>query len=121
MSESKNKALDKVSRFLEIVESKIEESIARDVSLPATNLAKNIGPEFGWEWPQAYHIINTYLDEREDLYVKKGPKGGITKKKPGQILVNSSSSLLGSLTEEQRAGVFNGTDLGEVSGSDDEV
>jgi|SRR5271163_2069094 len=77
MSQAKTNAIRKYDQFCEIIETKIEEAIGQGKSLPATTLAKDIGPTFGWEWPQAYHIINSYLDERPELYVKKGPKGGI--------------------------------------------
>lgn len=77
MSEAKNNAVKKFDQFCEVIETKIAESLAQGKALPATKLAKDIGPTFGWEWPQAYHFINAYLDERPELHVKKGPKGGI--------------------------------------------
>lgn len=85
MSEAIDNASRKYNQFLEVVEGKINSAIAEGKSLPATKLAKDIGPTFGWEWPQAYHIIGSYLDERSDLYVKKGPKGGISLK-PAKVL-----------------------------------
>lgn len=77
MSEARNKAVSKYDQFLEVVEAKIEESIAKGKALPATQLAKDVAPSFGWEWPKAYHFINAYVEERPELHIKKGPKGGI--------------------------------------------
>lgn len=78
MTEAANKTLEKIAQFLEIVETRIALANAKGISVPTTNLAKELSPKFGWEWPQAYHIINTHLDSRPELYIKKGPKGGIT-------------------------------------------
>lgn len=80
MSEATTSALKKYGEFLIVVEEKIAESISNGRSLPATKLARDVAPSFGWEWPQAYHFINAYVDERPELYIKKGPKGGITLK-----------------------------------------
>jgi hypothetical protein len=80
MSEATTAALKKYGEFLAVVEEKIMESLSQSKSLAATKLAKDVGPSFGWEWPQAYHFINAYVDERSELFVKKGPKGGITLK-----------------------------------------
>lgn len=85
MSQATTNALRKIEQFLEVIETKVTEANAQGKAYPATKLAKEIGPTFGWEWPQAYHIINTWLDERPDLYVKKGPKGGITPKPAGVV------------------------------------
>lgn len=88
MSEAIDNASRKYNQFLEVVELKINSAIAEGKSLPATKLAKDVGPTFGWEWPQAYHIINSYLDERQDLFVKKGPNGGISLK-PVEVMSGS--------------------------------
>jgi hypothetical protein len=77
MSEATKKTLTKFEQFLEVIEAKINETIAHGNALPSTQLAKDIGPTFGWEWPQAYHFINAYVDERPELFIKKGPKGGV--------------------------------------------
>jgi hypothetical protein len=85
MSQATTNAARKYEQFLEMVESKILEANSQGKALPATKLAKDIGPAFGWEWPQAYHFISAYIDERPDLHVKKGPKGGI-EPKPATIV-----------------------------------
>ena len=77
MSEAKTNAVKKFDQFIEVIEERIKEANAQGKHLPATTLAKEVGPTFGWEWPQAYQFINAYLDERPELEVKKGPKGGI--------------------------------------------
>lgn len=77
MSEAKTNALNKYAQFIDVIEKRIAEENGNGKNLPATILAKEIGPTFGWDWPQAYQFINAYLDERPELEVKKGPKGGI--------------------------------------------
>ena len=77
MSQAKENAVRKYDQFIEVIEGRITKANAEGKNLPATTLAKEIGPTFGWEWPQAYQFINAYLDERPELEVKKGPKGGI--------------------------------------------
>jgi hypothetical protein len=77
MSEFIDKTLGNIGQFLETVEAKIADSLAAGKTLPATKLARDVGPSFGFEWPQAYHIINIYIDQRPQLEIGKGPKGGI--------------------------------------------
>ena len=91
MSQATTNAVRKYEKFLEVVEAKIQESNAQGKALPATKLAKDIGPDFGWEWPQAYHFISAYLDERPELHVKKGPKGGIEPRPVSAVAVPVSS------------------------------
>ena len=77
-SEAKNIVVSKVDRFLQTVETKINEAIVKKKSLPTTALAKEVAPSVGWEYLQGYHVIDIYLGEREELFIKKGPNGGIT-------------------------------------------
>lgn len=81
MSENIIKTQSVINQFLETVEAKVEEALAEGRNLPATKLAKDLAPNFGWEWPQAYHLINIYMDSRPELEVGKGPKGGIRYRK----------------------------------------
>ena len=69
--------IGKISGFLEIVSKKIEEAFKQGKSVPTTILAKEVAPTFGWEWQHAYHLIGIFLVDRPDLYIKKGPNGGI--------------------------------------------
>lgn len=76
MSEARQAAVNKYNEFLSVIESKIAEAVSIGKSAPTTRLAKEIGPSFEWEWQQAYQMINAYIDERSDLYIKYGPRGG---------------------------------------------
>jgi hypothetical protein len=76
MSEARKAAVNKYDEFLRVIENKIALAISTGKSAPTTKLAKEVGPSFGWEWQQAYHMINSYIDERADLYIKYGPRGG---------------------------------------------
>jgi hypothetical protein len=81
MSESITKTQSVIQQFLEAVEEKTTEALAEGRNLPATKLARDLAPRFGWEWPQAYHLINIYMDSRPELEIGKGPKGGIRYRK----------------------------------------
>jgi hypothetical protein len=78
MSQAKENAVRKYDQFIEMIEARIAKTNAEGKNLPATTLAKEIGPTFGWEWPQAYQFIKAYIDERDDLEIKHGPRGGIS-------------------------------------------
>lgn len=98
------RTLEKQRTFLKVVESRIQEAIIKKESLPATTLAKDLGPAFNMEWPRAYQMIGLYLDERPELFIKKGPKGGITlreaekmeQKDNGKVVVKVGDVVVGS-------------------------
>lgn len=81
MSIAKDNAVKKYDQFIEVIEARIAKTNAEGKNLPATTLAKEVGPTFGWEWPKAYQFIGAYLDERPELEVKHGPTGGIGPRK----------------------------------------
>ncbi len=78
MSQAIVDTLKKIEQFLEVVEAKVAEATSQGKAIPVTKLAKEVGPSFGWEWPQAYQVISAYADERADLVVKRGPSGGLS-------------------------------------------
>lgn len=91
MSESITKTQSTISQFLEAVEAKVEAALAAGKNLPATKLAKDLAPSFGWEWPQAYHLINIWIPSRPELEIGKGPKGGIRYRKVAEVKTEDMS------------------------------
>ena len=82
MSETKDKALNRMSEFIDVLETEIDAQHAKGKCVPATNFAKKVCTQFGWSWPTAYHLITVDLSANVDsLTVKNGPNGGIAKKK----------------------------------------
>ena len=73
--------MERASRFFDVLETRIEVSLAKGESLPITGLAKELATEFGVDWPQTYQLIRMYMDDRQELEIGKGPKGGIRLRK----------------------------------------
>lgn len=89
MSKYKDMTMARASSFYDELETRIEAAIAKGESLPITTLAKELATDLGVEWPQTYQLIRMYLDDRQDLEVGLGPKGGI---RPKRVVVDSTTT-----------------------------
>jgi hypothetical protein len=109
MSENINRTLGKIGRLLEIFEERITKEVSSEKNLPTTTFAKEVCADFDMNWNQVYHIVNVYVNERPDMEIKLGPKGGASfRTMPFVIPEKSEASLedaIVDMTEESNSGI----------------
>ena len=82
MSETSNKAIETISAFFDLLEAELDLASAEGRCVPTTGFAKDNCEKFGWTWTAAYHLIGVYaLTRKDDLTLKLGPNGGLTRRK----------------------------------------
>ena len=79
-SEAVAKASNIVINILSFAEDCINIGTLGGKSLPVTNLSKTISDTFNIKKELAYHLLTEYLKGRNDLYIKFGNNGGITRR-----------------------------------------
>lgn len=71
-------SLDKIRVIFEALSNRIE-SMKSGEKIPATQLSKELGEQFGTTGPTLYPLLKYVLDGYPGVTITRGSKGGITK------------------------------------------